>query len=124
MFEAYHGESPVKFANHFKYITKIRLLLLGAGELGMRFYDLNQKSRTRIFTQDDLEEVIQEWKGRDWVQDFIIKDPFTKRKQRIVRATTLLRDQWSNLRIEGELATDPVASDEDALQRETSSLEE
>lgn len=106
----------MKYASDWRYKQKVRLILLGAGMNGIPFYDLNQKSRTKVFTQQDLEELINEWETRDWVQVFNPFDPTTKRRKKVVRATTLLRDEWSNLRIEGELATDPVETAEDASQ--------
>lgn len=105
----------MKYPNHWRYLQKIRLILLAAGTEGISVYDLNQQTRTRHFKQDHLEDTLNEWEGRDWVQIFRIKDPFTKRKKRIVRATTLLRDQWSNLNIDGELKTEPSSETDASL---------
>ena|SRR5882672_312283 len=97
----------MKYPSHWRYIQKVRQVLLGRGERGIKFHDLNQLTRTKVFKQDDLRELLIAWKLRDWVQSFLITGQ-RGRVPTIWRATTLLRDNWSSLNIP---VTDAVVDD-------------
>lgn len=102
----------MKFANHSKYLAKMRHTLLAAGTIGISQHDLNQKTRTKIFQKDDMMAALLEWEGRHWVQSFKVTG-LSKHEKTMWRATTKLRDEWSSLHIEGDLPTGPVAKDGD-----------
>jgi hypothetical protein len=97
----------MKYPSHWRYIQKVRQVLLGRGERGIKFHDLNQLTRTKVFKQDDLRELLIAWKLREWVQSFLVTGQ-RGRAPTIWRATTLLRDDWSSLNIP---ATDAVVDD-------------
>jgi hypothetical protein len=86
----------LKYPSHWRYVCKVRQLLLGAGERGISFHDLNQLTRTKVFDQDDLREILNEWLLREWLQSFVVSTGARGRKPTIWRATTLLRDEWSS----------------------------
>lgn len=94
----------MKYANHGNYLNKIRHVLLSAGTQGISQHMLNQLTRTKIFQTDDLLEALNEWENRHWVQAFKVKG-LSKHPKTMWRATTKLRDEWSNLIIDGELPT-------------------
>lgn len=96
-----------KFASKHQFATKIRRLLLGAGIDGITKYHLNQKVRTRFFSVTDLDEILNEWEKRGWVQQFKVHK-WTKRPITIWRATTLLADEWNNITFDKPLPTEDV----------------
>ena len=93
--------------SYFRYKTKLRHILLGAGLEGISQFNLNQKMRTRHFDVSDMNSILAEWEEKEWVQQFKLT-MFTKRPTTMWRATTKLRDEWANIKIEGDLPTDPV----------------
>lgn len=93
--------------SRYRYMAKLRHTLLGAGLEGISQFNLNQKVRTRYFGVPDMMEILSEWEDREWVQRFKTR-LFAKRPTTIWRATTKLRDEWNNIRVEGELPTEPV----------------
>lgn len=100
----------MRFASHGRFMAKIREILLGRGTQGIGQNDLNQLVRTKIFTRDDMNTILEEWEGRGWVQKFV-STGMSKHPKIIWRATTLLRDEWSSLHIDGELPTGPAPED-------------
>lgn len=94
----------MKYANHYSYISKVRLILLGSGTQGISQHDLNQKTRTKIFQTEHLLDLLEEWEKRQWVQKFRVRG-HTGHAKMTWRATTKLRDDWSSLEIDGELPT-------------------
>lgn len=96
----------MRHVNHFQYVQKIRHALLAAGEEGITQHNLNQKTRTKIFTSTDLDLVLEGFKQRRWVEEFRVRR-LTKHRIIMWRATTLLRDDWQPM-VEGELPTGPA----------------
>lgn len=92
----------MKFASHAKYIMRVRQTLLGRGERGISFHDLNQLTRTKYLAQDDLHELLDEWKLREWVQSFLITGN-RGRAPTIWRATTKLRDEYAHVSEDGNI---------------------
>lgn len=95
------------FANHHRYMSKIRTILLGAGIEGISQYHLNQKVRTKFFDVNDLNLILDEWEKREWVQKFKM-NKWAKRPTVIWRATTKLRDEWNSITFDKPLPTEPV----------------
>lgn len=93
----------MRHVNHYQYVQKVRHALLAAGEEGITQHNLNQKTRTKIFTSTDLDLVLEEFRTRKWVEEFRVRR-LTKHRTIIWRATTLLRDDWSPM-IDGKLFT-------------------
>lgn len=98
----------MKYPNHWKYVCKVRLLLLGAGMEGLSFHQLNQKTRTKVFHQDHLRELLNEWELREWVQCFVVPNGRRGRNPTMWRATTLLQDSWVDITIDGSLPQAPA----------------
>lgn len=87
-------------ASHPRYMQKIRLLLLGAGRKGISQYELNQKTRTKIFGLTDLLQILNEWETKQWVQTFKIRVNGNK-KTVFWRATTELVAGFQNVHLRG-----------------------
>lgn len=104
------------FANHHRYMVKVRQLLLGAGIEGISQYNLNQAVRTRAFNVEDLMLILNEWEKREWVQQFKMK-LWAKRPTTIWRATTKLRDEWNAITFDRPLPTATVAEEEIVPQK-------
>lgn len=96
-----------KNISRHRYATKLRQLLLGAGLEGISQYHLNQKSRTRAFSVSDMEEVLEDWLAKQWVQKFKVQ-LYAKRPTTMWRATTKLRDEWNAITFDKPLPTEPV----------------
>jgi len=105
----------MKYPNHFKYITKIRLKLLAAGITGISRNDLNQATRTKYFQGSHMKETIDEWIAKGWVESFEVQGKKSRHPETIYRATTLLRDEWGKIMLEQELPRESK-SDQDASQ--------
>ena len=93
--------------SEWRYRVKIRQLLLGAGLEGISQYHLNQKTRTRHFSVEDMETVLSDWEEKEWVQKFKVQ-LFAKKPTTMWRATTKLRDEWNNITFDGDVPTEPV----------------
>lgn len=98
----------MKFPSHAKYVMNVRRTLLGAGERGIKFHDLNQLTRTKYLAQDDLRELLEEWKLREWVQSFLITGN-RGRAPTIWRATTKLRDEYAMVSADGNILIPSIA---------------
>lgn len=92
----------MKYPSHAKYIMRVRQTLLGRGERGISFHDLNQLTRTKYLAQDDLHLLLDEWKLREWVQSFLITGN-RGRAPTIWRATTKLRDEYAHVTSDGKI---------------------
>lgn len=110
----------MKFPSHAKYMMRVRQVLLGRGERGIKFHDLNQLTRTKYLANDDLHELLDEWKLREWVQSFLITGS-RGRAPTIWRATTKLRDEYAHVTSDGKIyipsedQPDPEAQPEDPV---------
>lgn len=89
----------MKFANHMRFMNKVRHKLLAAGLEGISQNDLHQQVRTRVFQGDDLMEILYEWESRGWVQSFRVKG-LSRHPKMMWRATTLLRDKYNDVSTE------------------------
>lgn len=96
-----------KYANHYQYISKLRHILLASGTQGISQHELNQRSRTKVFTREHMLDTLEEWRLRDWVQAFKFAG-LSKHPKTMWRATTRLRDDWSRFHLQTE-PTEPVA---------------
>lgn len=110
----------MKFPSHAKYLMRVRQTLLGRGERGIKFHDLNQLTRTKYLAQDDLRELLEEWKLREWVQSFLITGG-RGRAPTIWRATTKLRDEYAHVTADGKIfipSEDPSGEADEAQEQE------
>ena len=89
----------MKYANHRRYIEKLRYKLLAAGTQGLSQYELNQVTRTKVFSSNHMLEQLEEWEMKGWVQKFRVKG-ISKHPKTMWRATTALRDEWSRFTME------------------------
>lgn len=112
----------MKSSNIIRYSIKLRQLLLGAGQRGMSQWELNQRTRTKVFSTNDMLAILVEWENKRWVESFRITVLGAKRPTTIWRASTLLRDEWAN---DFKLINpSPVSSnkDQDASQYQSADL--
>ena len=107
----------MKFPSHAKYMMRVRQTLLGRGERGIAFHDLNQATRTKYLAQDDLRELLEEWKLREWVQSFLITGG-RGRAPTIWRATTKLRDEYANVTSDGKIFIPEDQQDEQSEEQQ------
>ncbi len=125
----------------FRYLERIRNVLLARQDRGIGQHDLNQKVRVpksqnhEGTTAADLRQILNNWHERRWVDRFEVT-PYGQKPEQRWRATTLLRDEWHRF-IEvhrlaiafaaGEVSIDPSAIDaspERTAHPEQSSLEQ
>lgn len=93
-----------------RYAERVRQLLLAADSSGITQHDLNQRSRTKHYNAKTLEEMLEYWRTRRWVERFTNRH-VAKRPITIWRATDLLLTEWPQVTINLKLAS----SGEDAL---------
>lgn len=120
----------------FRYLERIRNVLLARQDRGIGQHALNQKVRVPKSQQHegttaaDLRQIMENWHERRWVDKFEVT-PYGQKPERRWRATTLLRDEW-HLFLEihrlatafaaGEVSIDPSVLD--AFQGKTAHSEE
>lgn len=84
-------------ADYYRYVNRVRNILLGAGEEGITQHELNQKVRTPSWTVTPLYDLLTLWESKQYVQSFTIRPVGSTRNAKLWRATTKLRDEWSTL---------------------------
>lgn len=99
----------MKHANIVRYSLKIRQLLLGAGQKGIGQWELNQKTRTKVFNTSDMLMILKEWEAKKWVDSHQVIVLGSKRPTTIWRATTLLRDDWNKYLNQSRSVTDQAS---------------
>lgn len=120
----------------FRYLERIRNILLARQDRGIGQHDLNQKVRVpksqhhEGTSAADLRQILNNWHERRWVDKFEVT-PYGSKPEQRWRATTLLRDEWGPF-IEvhrlatafaaGEVSIDPSVLD--AFQERTAHSEE
>lgn len=107
----------MKFPSHAKYMMRVRQTLLGHGERGIAFHDLNQLTRTKYLANDDLRELLEEWKLREWVQSFLITGS-RGRAPTIWRATTKLRDEYAMVSADGKILIPSISDQPDPAEQQ------
>lgn len=100
----------------FRYLERIRHMLLARGDRGISQHDLNQKVRVPKSqehdgtTAADLRDILNNWQERRWVDKFNVT-PFGKKPELRWRATTLLRDEWQQIKEVQQLAVEFAAGE-------------
>lgn len=120
----------------FRYLERIRNILLARQDRGIGQHQLNQKVRVPKSQHHDgtsaadLRQVLHNWHERRWVDRFEVT-PYGQKPEQRWRATTLLRDEWHiALKVHqlavafaaGEVLIDPSALD--AFQTKSAGSEE
>ena len=68
----------------------LRVKLIGAGSQGIPHSKLTQQCKTRLFSIDDIIEILEEWREKGFVQKFVTKPSHSKRPVTVWRATQLI----------------------------------
>ena len=76
--------------SHIRLKRKLREKLIGSGADGISQHQLMQQCRTRLFKIADIEEILEDWRGKDWVQKFYTTQSHSKKPVIIWRATQLI----------------------------------
>ncbi len=82
--------------NFSRFVSKIRDILLGAGETGIEKNTLSQLVRTKKFSIEDLNLVLEEW-NRAGLIDYYQARANNVKKSQIVRATDQLIHKWDQV---------------------------
>ena len=96
-------------ASSVRYAKKVRSILLSCGADGIKQSHLYLKTKTPSFPVQELLDLLEIWRMRQWVQRFQVTPLGSRRTATIWRATTKLRDEWPTL----EHVADDIVAPED-----------